>query len=145
MPRFQLNECSINLRIEPLSEPLVYEDRQLAWRLYLALVTRPALRDDEMPAPELGELIDALRRMLEEWPAARIQAPRAGQLGFVVVTVIETILLPCISQQGAKARGWRAVREFCQALAREIAATYGFPDAGANVPKDLLAAWRASL
>jgi len=35
------------------------------------------------------------------------------------------------------------VREFCQAFAREIAQTYRFPDAGANIPKDLLEAWKA--
>ena len=142
MLKFQLNDCSMNLRIEPLSGTLAASDRRLAWRLYLALVTRPALRDEEMPERELRNLVLALQTMLARWPAARIEAPRPGQLGFLVVTVIETILLPCVRHGRETAAGWPAVREFCGALAREIAQTYGFPDAGASVPKDLLAAWQ---
>jgi hypothetical protein len=141
MPRFQLNDCSLSLRIEPLSGELAPADRHLAWRLYLALVTQSALRSDQMPQRELHDLIHALRTMLDDWPAARIEAPRPGQLGFLVVTIIETILLPCVSYGEGASGGWPAVRQFCDALAREIAQTYGFPDAGANMPKDLLAAW----
>ena len=142
MLKFQLNDCSMSLRIEPLSGRLAASDRRLAWRLYLALVTRPALRDQEMPERELRDLVHALQTMLVDWPAARIEAPRPGQLGFLVVTVIETILIPCVSHGKETSAGWFAVREFCGALAREIAQTYGFPDAGASVPKDLLAAWQ---
>jgi hypothetical protein len=143
MPRFQLNDCSMNLRIEPLSGELAPADRHLAWRLYLALVTRPALRNEEMPESELRDLIDALQAMLEHWPASTIETPRPGQLGFLVVAVVEMILLPCVGHGKGASPGWRAVREFCSAFAREIAQTYSFPDPGANVPKDLLAAWRA--
>ena len=143
MPRFQLNDCSMNLVIEPLSGELAPADRQLAWQIYLALATRCALREEQMPERELRDLVDALQTMLGYWPAARIEAPRPGQLGFLIVTVIEMILLPCVSHGRGASAGWRAVREFCDAFAREIARTYGFPDAGANVPKDLLAAWQA--
>jgi hypothetical protein len=96
-----------------------------------------------MPERELRDLVDALRTMLEHWPAPLIESPRPGQLGFLVVTVIETMLLPCVIHGKGASSGWRAVREFCDAFAREIALTYGFPDAGANVPKDLLSAWQA--
>ena len=142
MLRFQLNDCSMSLRIEPLSGALAASDRRLAWRIYLALVTRPALRDEDMPERELRDLIQALQAMLAHWPAARIEAPRPGHLGFLVVTVIETILLPCVIHGRQMSAGWPAVREFCGGFAREIAQTYGFPDAGAALPRDLLAAWQ---
>jgi hypothetical protein len=145
MPRFQLNDCSMNLLIEPLLGELAPADRQLAWQLYLALVTRSGLREEEMPASELRDFVDALQTMLERWPASKIETPRPGQLGFLGVTVIEVILLPCISHGQGASPGWRAVREFCHAFAREIAEVYRFPDAGANVPKDLLAAWRTGV
>jgi hypothetical protein len=132
----------MSVRLEPLAGELAAADRELAWRLYLALATRPALRDEQMPEPDLKALVDALRTMLQDWPAAQIQAPQPGHLGFVVVTIIETILLPCISHGRGSPEGWRATREFCYALAREIANTYGFPDAGTNVPRDLMEAWQ---
>jgi hypothetical protein len=143
MPKFQLNDCIISLRIEPLDGALALADRRLAWRVYLTLVMRPALRGDQMPERELRDLIDALQMMLGQWPAGRIEAPRPGQLGFLIVTIIEMILLPCVSYGSGAPASWPAVREFCDSLAREIADTYRFPDAGANMPKDLLAAWQA--
>ena len=142
MATFQLNDCSMNLQIEPLGGELVAADRRAAWRLYLALATLPALRDDQLPERALRDLIVSLQAMLEEWPAGEIKAPRPGHLGFLVVAMIEMVLLPCINR--ASPAGWRAVREFCHASAREIARTYGFPDAGANPPQDLLAAWTSA-
>lgn len=143
MARFQLHDCSINLRLEPLAGELAAADRQLAWRLYLALATRPALRDEEMPEVEVKALVEALRTVLEDWPAARIEAPRPEHLGFVAVTIIETILLPCIRHGQGASPGWHATRDFCDAFARELARAYGLPDAGTNVPRDLLEAWQA--
>src|SRR4051812_9660515 len=118
MPTFQLNDCCLSLRIEPLCGELRTADRQLAWQLYLALVTRPSLRNDEMPELELRALVAALQTMLETWPAAEVDAPRPGQLGFLIITVIETILLPCITHGSGTTPGWRSVRDFCHALAR---------------------------
>jgi hypothetical protein len=143
MVRFQLNGCSLNVRLEPLAGELAAADGHLAWRLYLALVTRVALRDEQMPQAAMAALVDDLRAMLEDWPAARIDRPRPEHLGFVVVTIIETILLPCISQGQGASPGWRATRDFCQAFARDLAHTYGLPDAGTNIPTDLIEAWQA--
>jgi hypothetical protein len=57
--------------------------------------------------------------------------------------VIEMILVRCLFQGRHAPAAWIFVREFCHALARELASMYRFPDAGANVPWDLLAVWRA--
>jgi hypothetical protein len=142
MATFQLNDCTMNLQIEPLGGELAAADRRVAWRLYLALATRSALRDDQLPERELRDLIVSVQAMLADWPAAEIKAPRPGHLGFLVIAVVELVLLPCLNR--ASPAGWRAVREFCHAFAREIAQTYGYPDAGANPPKDLLAAWKSA-
>jgi len=144
MPTFTLNQCSIDLSVEPLGGALAKEDRQLAWRFYLALTMRSGLRAGEISRADLQELVGAMQMMLQQWPAGEIANPRPGQLGFLMVAIVEFILLHCLSH-GASAQASEAVRELCRALAREIATTYGFPDAGANVPQDLLAAWRSSV
>jgi len=56
----------MKLRLEPLAGELAPDDRQIAWRLYVALVTRSRLRDEQMPETELRDLIDALRTILQE-------------------------------------------------------------------------------
>jgi hypothetical protein len=139
---FRLGQCTLALTIEPLAGALAHLDRQLAWRCYLALVTRPALRNDTRSRDALEELITALGIILAEWPAGQVDAPRQGHLGYLLVTVIEAVLVPCLHHEDAGPASWHAVRGFCQALARELAREYGFPDAGANIPADLLAAWR---
>lgn len=142
MPTFTLGECSIALSIEPLAEPLAREDRQLAWELYLALATRPALRADALPPDALGELVDSLRGMLSRWPAGEIENPRAGHLGFLLVAIIELVFVPCLVRGAQSSDAIRPVLDFCQSMAREVARVYGFPDPGANVPGDLAQAWR---
>lgn len=143
MPTFTLSQLSIDLNVQPLAGPLAPQDRQLAWGLYLALTTRPALREEAMLRAELDELIDSLRTLLERWPAAEISNPQAGHLGFLAVAVIELIFLPCLEHGAHVPEACGAVRRFCESFAREIAITYGFPDAGASAPQDLLSAWRA--
>lgn len=144
MPTFTLNQCSIDLSVEPLGGALVKEDRELAWRFYLALTMQSGLRAREISRSDLHELIGSMRAMLQQWPAGEIANPRPGHLGFLMVAIVECILLPCVSH-GASAQAHEAVRDLCRALAREIATIYGFPDAGANVPQDLLAAWQSSV
>jgi hypothetical protein len=144
MPTFRLGECTVELKIEPLTGPLAPADRQWAWRLYLALVARPGLRADELSADELRDFIGALQAMLADWPAAQIENPRPGHLGHLMAAVIELILVPCLVHGRHAPAAWVSVREFCHALARELASLYRFPDAGANVPRDLLAAWQGS-
>jgi hypothetical protein len=143
MPTFRLGECTVDLKIEPLTGALAQTDRQWAWRLYLELVARPALRADELFADDLHDFVGALRAMLEDWPAAQIESPRPGHLGHLMTTVMELILVPCLVHGRNAPAAWTSVREFCHALARELASAYRFPDAGVNVPRDLLAAWRA--
>jgi hypothetical protein len=143
MVSFQLNECTFDLEIEPLAGAQAKADRQLAWRVYLTLVTRPALRHTQMSDSEVRRLIGTLEEVLAQWPAAEIEKPAAAQLGFVIVTVIEMILIPSLSH-AESTEGWAAVRDFCPRLARELAKVYCFPDAGANVPGDLLAAWEVA-
>jgi hypothetical protein len=143
MVSFQLNECTLDLQIEPLAGAQATADRQLAWRVYLTLVTRSALRQPQLSETEVRRLIGALEELLAQWPAAEIEKPVSAQLGFVIVTVVEMILIPSLSHAHS-ADGWAAVRDFCQGLARELAKVYGFPDAGANVPGDLLAAWEGA-
>jgi len=143
MPTFRMGECTLDLKIEPLTGALAQADRQSAWRLYLALVARPALRADELFAEDLRDFIGALQAMLEDWPAAQIENPRPEHLGHLMTTVIEMIFVPCLVHGRHVPAASTSVREFCHTLARELASTYRFPDAGANVPRDLLAAWRA--
>ena len=142
MPTFKLGQCSMDFAIEPLLGSLAAADRQLAWRLYLALVSRPAIRGDSFPRDEIFELVSSIRTMLEHWPAAQIEQARTGHLGFQMISVIENILLPCLERGGQAPQCWRATREFLAALARDLARIYKFPDAGANLPRDLLAAWQ---
>lgn len=141
---FRLGECTLALTIEPLAGALASVDRQVAWRCYVALVTRPALRNDARTRSALEELITAFGTILAEWPAGQVDAPREGQLGYLLVTVIEAVLVPSLHHEDAGPASWHAVRGFCQSLARALAREYGFPDAGANTPADLLAAWRDS-
>jgi hypothetical protein len=143
MPTFRLGECTLELKIEPLAGALAQADRQWAWRLYLMLVARPALRSDELSAEDVRDFIAALQAILEDWPAAQIENPRPEQLGHVMATVIQMILMPCLVHGRHTPAAWTSVREFCHALARELASLYRFPDASANVPQDLLAAWQA--
>ena len=143
MVTFQLNECSLNLQIAPLAGEQSVADRQLAWRTYLALIGQPALRRQQFDEAEVRRLIQTLKELVAQWPAAEIEKPDASQLGFVIVTVIEIILIPCLSR-AQSADAWSAVRDFCHQLARELPRVYDFPDAGANVPGDLLAAWEAT-
>jgi hypothetical protein len=142
MPTFTLNQCSIDLSVEPLGGALAAQDRQLAWSFYLALVTRYGLRDGDVSPQDLRALIDSMQAMLQRWPAGEIASPRPGHLGFLMVAIIEVVLLPCL-QHGASEETGKAVYEFCRSLAREIAKVYGLPDAGANVPQDMLDAWRS--
>jgi len=142
MSTFSLGRCSVELDIEPLAGAMAALDRQLAWRLYVTLVARPGLRRDDTAATELPELIRLLSALAAEWPAGTVETARPGQLGFLIVTVIELILLPCLD---ARAEGaWAAVRAFCAALARELSQSYRFVDPGLNLPKDLLDAWRGT-
>jgi hypothetical protein len=155
MPTFRLGHCSIELRFDPLASSsvpaaLTAADRQLAWRLYLALQLRPELHGHECPAPALRELLASLEQWLGDWPAAQIDEPNARQLGHALTAVAEFVLRPCLqAPQQPSARpaepgdaAWPAVRAFLQDLARELARAYRFPDAGLKVPEDLLAAWR---
>lgn len=137
MPTFRLKDCSLDLRIEPLAGPLARADRQCAWRVYLALLTRPALRDERMPEAELRDFVRALRAPLEDWPAAELADPRATHLGHALAAAIEAVFLPCLRHASSEAAAWPAVRDFCRALSSELARLYGFPDAGAGVPGDL--------
>jgi hypothetical protein len=142
MPTFKLGDCAVDLKIEPLTGALAQIDRQCAWRLYLALVARPSLQADELFADDLSSFIERLQAAVEDWPAAQIEEPRPGHLGYLIASVIEMILLPCLVHGRRAATARSSVREFCHALARELADLYGFPDAGANMPRDLLAEWR---
>ena len=142
MTTFSLGHCSVDLAIEPLGGALTELDRELAWRLYVTLVTRPGLRNADPSAAELPELIRLLSELAAEWPAGRIETARPGQLGFLIIAVIEMVLLPCL---GARAGGgWTAVREFCAAFARDLARAYRFLDPGADLPKDLLSVWQGT-
>lgn len=138
MVRFQLNECTLELEIEPLAGAQAGADRQLAWRVYLTLVTRSALRQPQMSESEVRRVIGTFEELLAEWPAGEIDTPAPAQLGFVLVTVLEMILIPCLSHAESE-EGWSAVRGFCHDLARELAKVYGFPDA--SMPDDLEVAW----
>jgi hypothetical protein len=140
MPKFKLGQCSVDLGIEPLTGVLAAADHDLAWRTYLALVTRPELRQKQLPIKELQDLLSGWRQLLEQWPAPAIERPLPGQLGFLLLAVIELILMPCLAS--ARADGWDAAREFLSALARELASVYGFVDPGASPPLDLLAEWQ---
>jgi hypothetical protein len=142
MPIFKLGECLVDLKVEPLTGTLAKIDRQLAWRLYLALVARTSLQADELFAKDLGNFIMAQQVALHDWPAAQIEDPRPGHLGHLIAAVIEMILLPCFLRGRDAPTARASVREFCHALARELASLYGFPDAGANMPRDLLAEWQ---
>lgn len=100
MPNFKLGEYSVELAIEPLTGPLAQVDRQVAWQLYVDLVARPVLRADTATAAELGELLAAWRALLALWPAAHLDTPSADQLGAVMLTVIEMMVV-------SWPRGWR--------------------------------------
>jgi hypothetical protein len=141
MVRFELNECSIELTIQPLTGALATADRQVAWQIYLALVTRSTLRGTQLPEADVRDLIEQLQRLLDRWPAGEVEAPSATHLGFAMVGVIEMILMPCVTSAKKAPSEWAAVRSFCQELASDIAKTYAFPDASAAVPRDLRAAW----
>jgi hypothetical protein len=141
MPIFQLGDCSVELAIEPLSGELETADRAVAWRLYLALLTRVSLRGDPPSAEGWREFLGALETALAPWPAAQLELPKAGHLGHVLTTSIELVLLPC-AQHPDPQRVWPAVRVFLRDLATELARAYRFPGAVDKLPPDLAGAWR---
>jgi len=143
MPTFKLGECSVDLSVERLDGPLATADRQVAWRLYLELVARPALRDDAPAPDEIRALISAFRDLLAAWPAAQVETARPGQLGYLVLSIVQLVLVPCLQEGQASAQGWTATREFCRSLAAELARVYRFHDTTTALPADLRAAWRA--
>ena len=141
MPTFKLDRCSVELLIEPLVGPLATADRRAAWRLYLALLTRPALRLGTLEADAVSELLASIEEILAAWPSADLEHPQPRHLGPALGTIVEWVLLPSLVQ-GGQVTAWQAVKSFCQALRQELAASYSFQDPSLNPPADLLEAWR---
>lgn len=142
MPSFTLGNCRVELTIAPLTGPLEPVERQFAWLLYLELVARPALRDDVPAVSELADLIARCRELLAAWPAARLEGPTAGQLGYVVLAAVEMVLLPGLRPSALTPPTWQAVRAFCEDFARDLARLYGFVEPMSELPADLRAAWK---
>ena len=149
----------MDLAVEPLGGDLAAADRRTAWSLYVAIIVRPEVRgglvgDDSPPrgdiATELRGFVRHLERIMVDWPAAEVQNPRATHLGYCLAAAVEMILLPflrCLDDTrgivvDSNRADWIAVRNFFRELARELSASYGFPDATARVPREVVHGWR---
>ncbi len=153
MATFTLGDCSLTLAIVPLDGELAAADRRIAWRLMVELLARPALRGESADADDLAGFVAELRRLIQEWPAAEVAQHDPGHLGPFTLAAIEWILLPCLAGADARAgagadaalpdRSWRAVRDFLQSWAGELALRYRFGDASRPLPADLCTAWLA--
>jgi len=141
MPEFKLGQCSVNLQLERLAGPLSENDRQVAWRIFLALSTCPELRHPEPSTEYVRALVGTLASRIECWPAGQVECLRPGHLGPLVCAVVELVLMPCLAERTVSVVQWNAVRVFCARLAQEVARHYDFPDPVANIPHDLRAAW----
>lgn len=142
MPEFKLGKCSVDLQLERLTGPLAEDDRQVAWRVFLALSARPELRCAQASTDDLRAFVRTLVALIEAWPAGKVQPLRPGHLGPLVAAVVELVLMPCLGERPASPPQWDAVQRFCARLAQELAREYAFPDPVAGMPDDLRAAWR---